>query len=113
MAERISGLSIGLDLETAGLDRSLADVKRSFRGLNLSIKTNSNNLRYVEKAVESYEKGIDELNEDIIKQRKNMDDLKAKYEQAKQQDGEIARSTQRLAMEYNKQAYTLNRNKQQ
>src|SRR5699024_8690507 len=106
---RISGLSIGLDLETAGLDRSLADVKRSFRGLNSSIKTNSNNLRYGEKSVESYEKGIDALNEDIVKQRKNMDDLKAKYEQARQQDGENARSTQRLAMEYNKQADSLNR----
>ena len=38
-----------------------------------------------------------------------MDDLKAKYEQARQQDGENARSTQRLAMEYNKQADSLNR----
>src|SRR5699024_12646971 len=33
----------------------------------------------------------------------------SKYEQARQQDGENARSTQRLAMEYNKQADSLNR----
>src|SRR5699024_1099961 len=109
MAERISGLSIGFDLETAGLDRSLADDKRTFRRLNTPIKTNSNNLRDGEKSVESDEKGIDALKEDIVKQRKNMDDLKAKYEPARQQDGENARSTQRLAMEYNKQADSLNR----
>src|SRR5699024_4726570 len=109
MAERISGLSISLDMETAGLDRSLADVKRLFRVLNSTIKTNSNNIRYGEKSVESYEKGIQSLNEDITKQRKNMDDLKAKYEQARQQDGENAASTQRLAAEYNKQADSLNR----
>src|SRR5699024_7976367 len=98
MAERISGLSISLDMETAGLDRSLADVQRSFRGLDSSIKTTSNNLRYREKSVESYEKGIDALHEDIVRQRKNMDGLKAKYDQARQQDGENARSTQCLAM---------------
>src|SRR5699024_6779765 len=80
-----------------------------FRGLNSSIKTNSNNLKYGEKSVENYEKGIQSLNEDIVKQRKNMDDLKAKYEQARQQDGENAASTQRLAAEYNKQADSLNR----
>src|SRR5699024_976022 len=109
MADRISGLSISLDLDTAGLDRSLADVNRSFRGLNSSLNTNSNNLRYFEQSDENYEEGIQSVNEDIVKQRKNMDDLKAKYEQARQQDGENAASTQRLAAEYNKQAYSLNR----
>lgn len=109
MTERLQGLTIGLDMETAGIDRSLSEVKRSFKGLNSSIRTNANNLRFGEKSIENYEKNVNSLTGDIEKQQKNLSDIGKQYEQAVQQDGENARSTQRLAEEYNKQADNLNR----
>lgn len=108
MAERIQGLTIGLDMETMGINRSLSEIKRSFRGLNSSIKLNTNNLRYGEKSVENYESTISSLNDDIVKQRKNLDDLGQKYKEAAADGNENSAAAQRLAAEYNKQADNLN-----
>ena len=38
MGERIKGLSIGLDLDSANLNRSLTEIKRNFRTLNSDLK---------------------------------------------------------------------------
>src|SRR5690625_4074923 len=108
MAERIQGLTIGLDMETAGINRSMSEVKRSFRGLNSSIKTNMNNFRYGEKSVENYESSISSLNDDIGKQQKNLEDLGKKHADAVNVQGENSRAAQSLATEYNKQADNLN-----
>src|SRR5690625_4305799 len=106
--DRISGLSISMDLETAGIDRSMSEIKRSFRGLNSSIKTNTNNLKYGEKSVENYESSISSLTGDIEKQRKNLDDLGQKYREAAADGNENSAAAQKLATEYNKQADNLN-----
>lgn len=108
MAERISGLSIGLDLDSGGIDRSLSEIKRSFRGLDSSIRTNMNNLKYGERSMGSYEKTVEGLNDDIEKQRKNLDDLGKKHEEAVNEQGENSKAATRLATEYNKQADNLN-----
>src|SRR5699024_4495189 len=87
----------------------MAEIKRSFRGLNSSIKTNMNNMRYGEKSVSSYEKNVESLNKDIEKQRKNLEDLGKKHAHAVNEQGENSRAAQTLANEYNKQADNLNR----
>lgn len=102
-----------MDLETAGIERSMSEIKRSFRGLNSSIKTNMNNMRYGEKSVENYEKAVSSLNTDIEKQRKNLDDLGKKYAEAAKDGNENSKQAQNLANEYNKQADNLNRLEQQ
>ncbi|CRI14657.1 hypothetical protein BN1321_320048 [Staphylococcus aureus] len=38
MGERIKGLSIGLDLDAANLNRSFAEIKRNFKTLNSDLK---------------------------------------------------------------------------
>src|SRR5690625_7365082 len=106
--DRISGLSISMDLETAGIDRSMSEIKRSFRGLNSSIKTNTNNLKYGEKSVENYESSISSLTGDIEKQRKNLDDLGQKYREAAAYGNENSAADKKLATEYIKQAVIIN-----
>lgn len=69
MAERIRGLSIGLDLDSTGLDRSLGTIKRSFKDLNSSLKTNMNNFKYTEKSVDSYKTTIRELDKAMQAQK--------------------------------------------
>src|SRR5690625_3932967 len=96
-------------MDTAALDRSMADIRRSFRALNSSIQVNANNLRYGERSVENYEKAISSLNDDIEKQRKNLEDLGKKHADAVSAQGVNSAAAQKLAMEYNKQADNLNR----
>ena len=108
MAERIEGLSIGLNLDSMGLERSLGEIQRSFKSLGSSIKVDMNNLKYGEKNVASYKKTIDNLDESIVKQRKNLSDLKAKHEDAVRVQGANSKAAQKLASEYNRQADNLN-----
>ena len=108
MADRIEGLSIGLDLDSMGLERSLGEIQRSFKSLGSSIKVDMNNLKYGEKNVESYKKTIESLDGTITKQRKNLSDLKAKHEDAVRVQGANSKAAQKLASEYNKQADNLN-----
>lgn len=109
LGERLRGLSIGLELDSAGLNRSISEVRRSFRTLNSSIQTNFNNLRYGEKSVANYERNIESLNKDILTQRKNLEALKRQYDENRRTLGDNHRETQKLATEYNKQADNLNR----
>ncbi|SDX65313.1 phage tail tape measure protein [Salimicrobium album] len=113
MADRIEGLSIGLDLDKAGIDRSLTEIKRSFKGLNSTVKTNANNLKYGEKSVSNYEKAVASLNEDVTKQRKNVSDLADKHAKAVEEQGRNSKAANDLAGEYNKQADNLNRMERQ
>lgn len=54
MGERIKGLSIGLDLDAANLNRSFAEIKRNFKTLNSDLKLTGNNFKYTEKSTDSY-----------------------------------------------------------
>lgn len=108
MAERIAGLAIDLDLNTSGLSRSLSDVKRSFRGLESSMKTTSNNMRFGEKTVDNYRDGVHKLNDDIVKQEKNLNDLGKQYDEAAHYQGTNSKEAINLATQYNKQADKIN-----
>lgn len=108
IAERIEGLTIGMSLDSFGLDVDMAKIKRSFKGLNSSIKTNMNNLKFGEKSLENYQKNVKTLNTDIEKYRRNMETLSKRHKQAVEDHGANSKAAQELAAEYNKQANNLN-----
>lgn len=108
MAERIRGLSIGLDLDDTGISRSLGAIKRSFRDLNGSLKTNLNNFKYTEKSVESYEQAIDDLGSTIKGQQKNVGGLKSKLDELTQAGKSHTVEASKIRQEYNKQVDYLN-----
>lgn len=66
-------------------------------------------MRFGEKSISSYEKGVESLNSDIVKQRKNLDDLGKKHADAVREQGANSRAATTLAIEYNKQTDNLNR----
>ncbi|MDM5718969.1 phage tail tape measure protein [Staphylococcus aureus] len=108
MGERIKGLSIGLDLDSANLNRSLTEIKRNFRTLNLDLKLTGNNFKYTEKSTDSYKQRIKELDGTIAGYKKNVDDLAKQYDKVSQEQGENSAEAQKLRQEYNKQANELN-----
>lgn len=108
MAERIRGLSIGLDLDDTSISRSLGAIKRSFRDLNGSLKTNLNNFKYTEKSVESYEQAIDDLGSTIKGQQKNVGGLKSKLDELTQAGKSHTAEASKIRQEYNKQIDYLN-----
>lgn len=97
-----------MSLDSFGLDVDMAKIKRSFKGLNSSIKTNMNNLKFGEKSLENYQKNVKTLNTDIEKYRRNMETLSKRHKQAVEDHGANSKAAQELAAEYNKQANTLN-----
>ncbi|HCV8689346.1 TPA: phage tail tape measure protein [Staphylococcus aureus] len=108
MGERIKGLSIGLDLDSANLNRSLTEIKRNFRTLNSDLKLTGNNFKYTEKSTDSYKQRIKELDGTIAGYKKNVDDLAKQYDKVSQEQGENSAEAQKLRQEYNKQANELN-----
>ncbi|HFZ5453499.1 TPA: phage tail tape measure protein [Staphylococcus aureus] len=108
MGERIKGLSIGLDLDAANLNRSFAEIKRNFKTLNSDLKLTGNNFKYTEKSSDSYQQRIKELDGTIIGYKKNVDDLAKQYDKVSQEQGENSAEAQKLRQEYNKQANELN-----
>ena len=83
MAERIRGLSIDLDLNDTGVNRSLASIRRSFRMFNQELRTNMNNFKVNEKSTESYKQAIKDLNGTLDSQKKNLNDLVKQYDKLK------------------------------
>ncbi|MCR0753933.1 phage tail tape measure protein [Staphylococcus aureus] len=108
MGERIKGLSIGLDLDAANLNRSFAEIKRNFKTLNSDLKLTGNNFKYTEKSTDSYKQRIKELDGTITGYKKNVDDLAKQYDKAAKEQGENSAEAQKLRQEYNKQANELN-----
>ncbi|EGQ0496000.1 phage tail tape measure protein [Staphylococcus aureus] len=108
MGERIKGLSIGLDLDAANLNRSFAEIKRNFKTLNSDLKLTGNNFKYTEKSTDSYQQRIKELDGTIIGYKKNVDDLAKQYDKVSQEQGENSAEAHKLRQEYNKQANELN-----
>ncbi len=72
MGERIKGLSIGLDLDAANLNRSFAEIKQNFKTLNSDLKLTGNNFKYTEKSTHSYKQRIKELDGTITGYKKTL-----------------------------------------
>ena len=108
MAERIRGLSIDLDLNDTGVNRSLASIRRSFRMFNQELRTNMNNFKVNEKSTESYKQAIKDLNGTLDSQKKNLNDLVKEYDKLKSEGKEGSAQAEKLATEISKQADNIN-----
>ena len=109
MAERISGLSIDLSMDTAELSRSFTSIKDSFRDIKRSAQVNLNNIKFDTKNIGTYKKNVDELSKSFDNQKKNVNDLKSHYDKMVAVHGEGSVEAQKARIEYNKQADELNK----
>ncbi len=108
MAERIRGLSIGLDLDSSGMDRSISAIKRSFRDLNSGLKTNMNNFKYTEKSIDSYKTAIREMDKAMQGQKSNVNALKKELDALTQSGQSHTKKASQTRQEYNRQVDSLN-----
>lgn len=109
MAERISGLSISLDLETAQVDRGLSQIKRSFRSLQRSASVNMNNMKFDSKDITTYKKNLDALSQSYDSQKQNVDDIKKRMDQMSAAGKDNTEAFKDLNGEYNRQVDELNK----
>ena len=108
MAERIKGLQIDLSMKDMGVQRSLAEIKRSFKGLNADLKLSNNNFKYSEKSLNSYKLRTRELSQAVKESKANVAALKAKYREVSRESGVNSKKAAQLRQEYSRQADNLN-----
>lgn len=108
MAERIKGLQIDLSMKDMGVQRSISEIKRSFKGLNADLKLSNNNFKYSEKSLNSYKLRTRELSQAVKESKANVAALKAKYQEASRASGVNSKKAAQLRQEYSRQADNLN-----
>lgn len=108
MAERIKGLQIDLSMKDMGVQRSITEIKRSFKGLNADLKLSNNNFKYSEKSLNSYKLRTRELSQAVKESKANVAALKAKYQEAARASGVNSKKAAQLRQEYSRQADNLN-----
>lgn len=108
MAERIKGLQIDLSMKDMGVQRSISEIKRSFKGLNADLKLSNNNFKYSEKSLNSYKLRTRELSLAVKESKANVAVLKAKYQEVSRESGVNSKKAAQLRQEYSRQADNLN-----
>ncbi|WP_434121613.1 peptidoglycan DD-metalloendopeptidase family protein [Salinicoccus roseus] len=106
---RISGLSIGLDMDSAGIERSMNQIKNSFREVKRSAQTNLNNLKFDTKSVDNYKKNLNQLNDAYKMQKDNVNGLKRELDKLEAAGKGNSQEAQNLRNEYNKQVDEMNK----
>ncbi|MCO6218758.1 phage tail tape measure protein, partial [Staphylococcus epidermidis] len=108
MPERIKGLQIDLSMKDMGVQRSISEIKRSFKGLNADLKLSNNNFKYSEKSLNSYKLRTRELSQAVKESKANVAALKAKYQEVARESGVNSKKAAQLRQEYSRQADNLN-----
>lgn len=108
MAERIEGLSIGLGLDTIGIDKGLSEVKRKLSVVNNEMKANMSAFDKGERSVNKYETQLTGLNKKLDAQKISVRNAKDEYERMVKIHGEGSEKADKAASDYNKEAASLN-----
>src|SRR5690625_2692333 len=109
MAERISGLSIGLTMDDSEIRRSVSSIKESFQEVRSSARVSMNNIKFDDKNIKSYKNNVQELSKTFDQQQKNVSALKSRYDELEQSGRGNTQEARRLRTEFNKQVDELNR----
>ncbi|GAB3797387.1 phage tail tape measure protein [Virgibacillus kimchii] len=108
MAQRIEGLSIGLDLDALALDRGLTGVKDRLRTVNSEMRLNMSAFDRGDRSISKYETRLDGLNKKLDVQKKATEEAYKEYQKMVQEHGEGSREAEKAERAYNNQAASLN-----
>lgn len=106
--ERIEGLSIGLDLDSAGLNRGLTGLKDKLRTVNSEMKANLSAFDRSERSVAKYETILTGLNRKIEVQEAVTKSARQEYEKMVREHGEGSAEAEKAARSYNNEVAALN-----
>lgn len=104
----ISGLTIGLDLETINLERGLTGLRDRFRTLDSEMRNNLSTFDRSEKSVAKYETLIGGMNDKIKLQERIVESTRKEYEKMVEQHGEGSKQAEAAKRSYENQSATLN-----
>lgn len=108
MAEEVRSMSISLSMKDMGVDRTISDIRRSFRTLRDDVKLVNKDFQYGEKSLDSYNNRVEELSSAAKIAEKNVEELSNQYHEAGKNQGYSSKEALRLRQEWSKQKNELN-----
>lgn len=108
MAERIEGLSIGLDLDTLKVDSGMTDLRSKLRLVNSEMKANLSAFDKGDKSLEKYQTTLNGLNKKIEVQRAITEKAYTTYQKMVKEYGEGSKEADKAANHFNNQSASLN-----
>lgn len=108
MAEEVRSMSISLSMKDLGVDRTISEIRRSFRSLRDDVKLVNKDFQYGEKSIDSYTNRIDELTSASKIAEKNVEELSKKYHEVGKEQGYTSKEALGLRQEWAKQKNELN-----
>lgn len=107
MAEKIEGLSIGLDLDTVGIDNSLKQLKGKIGLVDSEMRANLSTFDRSEKSMKKYETQLTGLNKRLDVQKAAVKASKEEYDKMVERHGKSSAQAEKAATVYNKQVATF------
>ena len=101
-------MSISLSMKDLGVDRTISEIRRSFRSLRDDVKLVNKDFQYGEKSIDSYTNKIDELTSASKIAEKNVEELSKKYHEVGKEQGYTSKEALALRQEWAKQKNELN-----
>lgn len=108
MAERIEGMSIGVSLDSIGVERGMKGLKDRLKTVNTEMRANMSAFDRSEQSMNKYETRIDGLNKKKEVQAKVTEAAKENMEAMVQEYGEGSKEAEKATQEYNNQEAALN-----
>ena len=108
MAERIEGLSIGLDLDSVKVESGLKDLNKKLSLVNSEMKANLSAFDYGDKSLQKYQVQLNGLNKKLDVQKTRVESARQSYEKMVKSHGEGSKEAEQAAISYNKETAALN-----
>lgn len=104
----IQGLSIGLGLDTSGIDVGMKALNQKLKAVSSEMKANMSAFDRGEKSVEKYQTQLGGLNKKLGLQEQAVNEARREYEKMVQQHGEGSRQAERASIVYNNHVSDFN-----
>lgn len=108
MAERIEGLSIGLDLDSVKVESGLQDLNKKLSLVNSEMKANMSAFDQGDKSLQKYQVQLDGLNKKLSVQQARVDSARKTYDKMVAAHGEGSKEAEKAAIALNKESASLN-----
>lgn len=108
MAEQIQGLSIGLGLDTAGIDEGMKSLRNKLKMVNSEMAANMSAFDRGERSVQKYQTQLGGLNRKLDVQKAAVNAARAQYDRMVAAHGEGSVQAQRAATAFNNEVAAVN-----
>lgn len=108
MAERIEGLSIGLDLDSVKVESGLQDLNKKLSLVNSEMKANMSAFDQGDKSLQKYQVQLEGLNKKLSVQQARVESARKTYDKMVATHGEGSKEAEKAAVALNKETASFN-----